>query len=66
MGGVHTFYKDLTCQIASMDTTAFEDYLCEMLPEFSEIGRFSRAGSGDDISVAGIVDVEEISKFVKQ
>lgn len=66
MGGVHTFYKDLTCQIASMNTTEFEEYLCKMLPEFSEIGRFSRVGSGDDISVAGIVDVEEISKLVKQ
>lgn len=64
MGGVHTFYKDLTCQLAAKGQTEFEDYLKTMLPEFSTNGRFSRSGSGDDVSVAGIVDLDIIQKFV--
>ena len=60
MGGVHTFYKDLTCQIASMESGEFLNYIKNMLPEFSAIGRFSRCGSGDDVSVAGFVDLEAI------
>lgn len=66
MGGVHTFYKDLTCQLAVMGQVKFENYLKTMLPEFSADGKFSRSGSGDDISVAGIVDVDIIQKFVER
>lgn len=65
MGGVHTFYKDLSCQLVSMTSESFEDYLKQMLPQFSEEGRFSRSGSGDDISVAGIVDIEAISNLTE-
>ncbi len=65
MGGVHTFYKDLTCQIAKMSSVEFENYLAQMLPEFSANGRFSRSGSGDDISVAGIVNVDAIKAYVE-
>lgn len=64
MGGLHTFYKDLTCQLAAMGRIKFENYLKTMLPEFSADGKFSRSGSGDDISVAGIVDIGVIRKFV--
>lgn len=64
MGGVHTFYKDLTCQLAKMGQEEFEDYLKTMLPDFSANGRFSRRGSGDDVSVAGIVDLDMIQQFV--
>lgn len=60
MGGVHTFYKDLTCQLADMQTGDFLEYLKTMLPKFSADGRFSRSGSGDDVSVAGIVDIGAI------
>lgn len=60
MGGVHTFYKDLTCQLLTMTAEDFQEYLKNMLPEFSSNGRFSRSGSGDDVSVAGIVDLEAI------
>lgn len=63
MGGVHTFYKDLICHLAKMEQTEFEDYLKEMLPDFSANGRFSRSGSGDDVSVAGIVDLDTIPGF---
>lgn len=66
MGGVHTFYKDLLCQLSSMGKEKFENYMAKMLPEFSERGKFSRSGSGDDVSVAGIVDLEAIPTFVPQ
>lgn len=54
MGGVNTFYKQLLCSIAEHSPEDFMKYLDEMLPEFS------RTGSGDDISVAGIVDTEGV------
>lgn len=65
MGGVHTFYKNLTCQLAKMGKAEFEKYLKTMLPDFSANGLFSRSGSGDDVSVAGIVDLDVIQQFVK-
>lgn len=64
MGGVHTFYKDLTCQLAKMGYAEFEDYLKTMLVDFSVNGKFSRSGSGDDVSVAGIVDLDTIQQFI--
>lgn len=64
MGGVHTFFKDLICKLASMDQVAFESYLRDMLPDFSANGKFSRSGSGDDVSVAGIVDMDSIKSLV--
>lgn len=66
MGGVHTFYKALTCQLAKMGQAEFEAYLKELLPEFSANGKFSRSGSGDDVSVAGIVDLDTILQFVAE
>ena len=64
MGGVHSFYKDLSCQLVTMTVEEFDMYLSEMLPEFSAYGRFSCTGSGDDVSVAGIVDIEAIRKYI--
>jgi DNA-binding transcriptional regulator/RsmH inhibitor MraZ len=64
MGGVHTFYKDLTCQISELGSEVFEDQLKAFLPEFSDEGKFSRGGSGDDVSVAGIVDLDAIADYV--
>jgi len=63
MGGVHAFYKNLTCKI--MDTTIedFEDDLGDFLEFFSEYGLFSKSGSGDDVSVAGIVDLSAVAEF---
>ena len=68
MGGVHTFYKDLSCHLidSRQDLSDFEDYLREMLPAFSESGLHSRSGSGDDISVSGIVDVDALARLCPQ
>lgn len=64
MGGVHTFYKDLLCRLAKIGQEEFGIYLKNMLPDFSEKGRFSRSGSGDDVSVAGIVDMDAVRQFI--
>ncbi len=48
-----------------MDHTDFESYLETMLLKFSANGQFDRSGSGDDISVAGIVDTAAIKQFVE-
>lgn len=66
MGGVHTFFKDLTYQIGTMTKTDFENYLPQMLSEFSEIGRFSKTGSGDDVSVSGIVDYTAVNDVIER
>ena len=66
MGGVHTFYKYLTYTLAEMGQAEFKSSLEKMFSEFSEKGKFSRSGSGDDVSVAGIVDLDVISQFVVQ
>lgn len=63
MGGVHTFYKYLTCQIIQMGQEKFKSWLPDFLTGFSAEGIFSRSGSGDDISVSGIVDVDRIALF---
>lgn len=51
--GTHRFYMDLVCKIHERGTDDFESYLDDMLPEFS------KRGSADDVSVAGIVDLEK-------
>ena len=66
MGGVHTFYKDLTCQLSKMGQVEFEGSLEAMLSDFSTNGKFSRSGSGDDVSVAGIIDIEAIQQFISK
>ncbi|MEE0913149.1 MAG: protein phosphatase 2C domain-containing protein [Ruminococcus sp.] len=66
MGGVHTFYKYISCKVSEyQNKESFYGYLDEFLPEFSADGLFSRAGSGDDVSIAGIVDLDSISNFVE-
>ena len=60
MGGVHTFSKYLTCRLVEQGTEGLGDFLAE----FSEKGLFSPSGSGDDVSVAGIVDLEAAKGFV--
>jgi hypothetical protein len=66
MGGVHTFYKEITRQINLKGIEKFEKELTEFLEKFSKDGIFSRTGSGDDISIAGIVDLTAISDFIRQ
>lgn len=65
MGGVHAFYKYLTCQIVQMEDEAFKSWLPDFLAKFSADGIFSRSGSGDDVSVSGIVDLSKISSFTE-
>lgn len=65
MGGVHAFYKYLTCQIVQMGDEAFKSWLPDFLTKFSADGIFSRSGSGDDVSVSGIVDLSKISSFIE-
>lgn len=66
MAGVHTFYKYLACQCVGAEREAFEQMLEGFLPEFSANGLFSRSGSGDDVSVAGILDLEGIAVVKEQ
>lgn len=54
MEGTHTFYRKLSCQLVAQELPEFESNLEKMLPEFSA------AGSQDDVSVAGIVDLERL------
>lgn len=66
MGGVHTFYKYLTCQIVQMRQEEFQLWLPEFLTQFSADGIFSRSGSGDDVSVSGIVDLSKVASFIEE
>lgn len=59
MEGTHVFYESLSCYIVEKGTEEFEKYLEEMLPKFSQ------GGSGDDISIAGIIDLEGIAKLAE-
>ena len=63
MAGLHTFYKGLTCQVLRRTPEQLDDYLTEMLPRFSYSGLYNNAGSGDDISVAAIVDKDAARPF---
>ncbi|WP_305767243.1 protein phosphatase 2C domain-containing protein [Candidatus Epulonipiscium viviparus] len=58
MAGVHTFYKFLCLEVlkSTIDTSQF-------LSNFSRYGKFSRTGSGDDVSVSAIVDIEKLATF---
>lgn len=60
MEGLYTFYQNLMCAIDNEKTEDFEGWLEKYLPEFS------KNGSGDDISVAGIVDRNRIHPFMQQ
>lgn len=58
MEGTHMFYRSLIAELVERGTDAFETYLEEMLPQFTQ------TGSGDDVSVSGIVDIEHAKNFV--
>ena len=66
LGGVKAFYKDFLCKMVFLAEDEFKEYLKDFLPIFSADGKFSRSGSGDDVSVAGIVDIESIKPLVEQ
>lgn len=56
--GTHSFYMDLSCKIHELDADSVADYLENFLPEFS------KTGSADDISVAGIVNLDMIAGLI--
>lgn len=60
MEGTHSFYRSLSCKIAEDGTDTLDEYLEGFLPGFSE------NGSGDDVSVAGIVDLEAIKYMAEK
>lgn len=55
--GTHRFYMDLSCKLYEYGVEQFKKNLEGML------SAFSKTGSGDDVSVAGIVDLDKISKL---
>lgn len=55
MDGTHRFYMELSCRIHEDGPEVFEASLADRLSSLS------RQGSGDDISVSGIVDLDCIS-----
>ncbi len=56
MDGTHMFYRELCCDLLEKGK-GIEKYLGDTLPDFSQ------TGSGDDVSVSGIVDMEAIAAF---
>lgn len=63
MGGTHTFYKALSCEAAERNPETLSAYLAETLPAFSSHGQFGYGGSWDDVSIAGIVRPDALSRF---
>lgn len=57
--GLRTFYWRLICELDSKGPQTFEAWLPEYLPEFS------KNGSGDDVSVAGMLDRERLRAFAE-
>ncbi|MGN0362314.1 MAG: protein phosphatase 2C domain-containing protein [Bilifractor sp.] len=57
MDGTHAFYISLAHEIGVMPGEEFQTYLHNMLPGFT------RKGSGDDVSVAGIVCAEALGQY---
>lgn len=66
MGGVHTFYKSLSCEASARTPAQLSAYLSETLPGFSMRGLYGYGGSWDDVSVAGIVCPEELARFAER
>lgn len=56
MDGTHNFYMQLSTKIID-DQEHFIEYLDSFLPKFSE------SGSGDDVSVAGVVNIEQVKEL---
>lgn len=63
MGGVHAFYKALSCEAAERSPDELSAYLAGTLPNFSARGQYGYGGSWDDVSVAGIVCPDMLARF---
>lgn len=55
MDQMHSYYRDILCDIAANGIEQAEKKLDEELPAFSQ------AGSNDDVTICGIIDTERIS-----
>lgn len=55
---MHSYYRDLLVYASENGTAALNEYLGEALSEFS------KQGSGDDVTISGIVDSERVLNFV--
>lgn len=64
MGGVHTFYKEISCQLVQSNKESFIGGLEDWLLSFSENGVWGCCGSGDDVSIAGIVNIDSVKRKV--
>ena len=60
MEGTHSFYRKITVDLFEKGIDNFKLYLADFLPCVSELG------SGDDISIAGIVDVEAVEPYIEK
>jgi len=58
MALMHSYYRDLLVYASENGTAALNEYLGEALSEFS------KQGSGDDVTISGIVDSERVLNFV--
>jgi len=58
MDKMHAFYRGLIKKIHESGTNDFETYLAEYLPSFSE------NGSGDDVTICGICDVDSAEQIL--
>ena len=59
-GGVNAFMGEVTGWLAGKGARGLEEYLGEFLPDFS------RTGSADDVSVAGIADAAAATPFAER
>ena len=68
MGGVHVFNKAIIGRILQKIglLKEFEKELEPYLQNFSANGQFGWGGSGDDVSIAGIVSTIQVSQFQKK
>lgn len=55
---MYSYYRDLLVYASKNGTAALNEYLGETLPEFS------KQGSGDDVTISGIIDSERVLNFV--
>lgn len=55
---MHSYYRDLLVYASENGVDALNAYLNDTLPDFS------KQGSGDDVTICGIVDREKVSEFV--
>lgn len=58
MEGTYMFYRRLSCEWMDRGMDGFKSWLADILPDFS------RKGSGDDVSVAGIADASAMESYV--